>query len=1322
MENGVHELKSKVVEFDTDVNGLFLSANDGVETEPATKEVEDENGGVNDDNDDDAVEARETRIVSEKLPVEAVVSLKVIDEVSTSDSTTMDQPVVTDDNKSNENTDLEEPEVKLLNSVEVIEERNTSDSATSNKPGELEANATVNDGESTSDKGACDELNDTETDASAVGEKDEVKSESVSDEQKIHTDVSKDEANELENNGRNEDENVSNAGILEDVNEVNKKPVTLVLETSENGVSNHVDLEQTVIREDDVNGDVIERDMPVTERKDGDCYKPKEKLETSSNSSLNMQNGSTVEHIQDDKKVEEESTSTIDEPDSHVEITVSPEAEKSELKNHETKQDITSVKKESDLRPVVGVSLPTPTSVTPKHDSKPNQSPVPNSKPPRAATPAPTESRPVIGVSLPTPKSATPKHDSEPNQSPVPNSKPPRAATLAPTESKPVIGVSLPTPKSATPKHDSKPNQSQVPNSKPPPASTPAPTDSRPVIGVSLPTPKTATPKHDSKPNQYQVPNSKLPPVSTPAMTDSRPVIGVSLPTPKSATPKHDPTPNQSTVPNSKPPLAATPTPPAPSASTRPTGLGSAAPLPEPAHRVVRSQPNGNTSPPNQVIEEPTNGEADENDETREKLQMIRVKFLRLARRLGQTTHNVAVAQVLYRLGLAEQLRGSNGGRVGAFSFERASAMAEQLEAAGQDPLEFSCIIMVLGKTGVGKSATINSIFDEVKFGTDPFKHGTTKVQDVVGTVQGIKVRVIDTPGLHSSWADQRKNEKILHSVKRFIQKSPPDIVLYLDRLDMQSRDSGDMHLLKSITDVFGQSIWFNAIVVLTHAASAPPDGPNGAPTAYDMFVTQRSHVVQQAIRQAAGDMRLMNPVSLVENHSACRTNPAGQRVLPNAQVWKPHLLLLSFASKILVEANMLLKLQDSPPGKPFAARTRQPPLPYILSNLLQSRPQLKLPQDQFGDDDDDDVGDDASDDSDDDAPSEYDELPPFKRLTRSQLSKLSKAQKKAYYDELEYREKLFMKKQLKDEMKRRKLMKKMAAINVDSNDDVEDESSGAATVPVAVQDMTLPVSFDADNPTHRYRALDSANQWLTRPVLDPHGWDHDVGYEGINVEHLLALRDKIPISFTGQITKDKKDANLQLEVSSALKHGKSKSNSTTVAFDMQTVGKEMSYTLRSDTRFINYRKNKASVGLSGTYFGDALTGGVKFEDKLTISKRGQIVVAGGAVIGRGDVAYGGSLEATLRDKVYPLGRFLSTIGLSVMDWHGDLALGWNAQSQIPIGRSINLIGRVNLNNKGSGQVSVRLNSSEQLQLALAALVPVFCKLLGYYQDQYSAY
>ncbi|KAI4342116.1 hypothetical protein MLD38_026773 [Melastoma candidum] len=749
-----------------------------------------------------------------------------------------------------------------------------------------------------------------------------------------------------------------------------------------------------------------------------------------------------------------------------------------------------------------------------------------------------------------------------------------------------------------------------------------------------------------------------------------------------------------------------------------PAGLGRVAPLLEPAPRAPQ-QPrvNGAASQlPVQQVDESANGEVEEADETREKLQMIRVKFLRLARRLGQTPHNVVVAQVLYRLGLAEQLRGRNGGRVGAFSFDRASAMAEQLEASGQEPLHFSCTIMVLGKTGVGKSATINSIFDEVMFSTDAFDTGTKRVQDVAGTVEGIRLRVIDTPGLLPSVTDQRQNEKILHSIKRFIKKTPPDIVLYLDRLDMQSRDLSDMPLLRTITDVFGPSIWFNAIVVLTHAASAPPDGPNGTASSYDMFVTQRSHVVQQAIRQAAGDMRLMNPVSLVENHFACRTNRRGQRVLPNGQVWKPHLLLLSFASKILAEANALLKLQDGPPGKPFTTRARSPPLPFLLSSLLQPRPQVKLPEEQF--DDEDGLDDDLDMLSESEDESEYDELPPFRRLTKAQLSKLTKAQKKAYFDELAYREKLFMKKQLKEERRRRRMMKKMTVEAKDQPaENVEEESSSAASVPVPMPDLALPASFDSDNPTHRYRYLDNSNQWLIRPVLDTHGWDHDVGYEGINLERLFVIKEKMPVSFSGQVTKDKKDANIQMEVAGSVKHGTGKS--TSLGFDMQSVGKEMAYTLRSETRFSSFKKNKmmAGLGLSATFLNDVLSAGLKLEDKLVLNKWLKLVMTGGAITARGDVAYGGSFDATLRDSDDPLGRSLFTLGLSVMDWHGDLAIGSNIQCQLPIGRNTNLTTRANLNNRGAGQVSIRVSSSEQLQIALLGIIPLIRKVLEYRQQ-----
>ena len=567
-----------------------------------------------------------------------------------------------------------------------------------------------------------------------------------------------------------------------------------------------------------------------------------------------------------------------------------------------------------------------------------------------------------------------------------------------------------------------------------------------------------------------------------------------------------------------------------PSLLARPAGLGSSTSLLQPPARPVQQvRANGPVAVDRDARQdtESAGDDEDENDEIREKLQTIRVKFLRLANRFGQTPHNMVVSQVLYRLGLAEQIR--RNGR-GVFSYDRAQDMAERLEAASE-PLDLSCTILVLGKTGVGKSATINSIFDDVQLETDAFESSTRKVQEVVGMVEGIKVKVIDTPGLSSSSSDQHYNQKVLNSVKKLVSKSPPDIVLYLDRLDMQSRDYGDVPLLQTISKVFGASVWFNAIVVLTHAASAPPDGPNGIPLSYEMFVTQRSHVVQQAIRQAASDVRLMNPVALVENHPACRTNRAGQRVLPNGQIWKPQLLLLCFASKVLAEANSFLKLQDSPAGKPSSSRI--PPLPFLLSSLLQSRAPPKLPEEQF---DDDDIEDDLVDGYGSDDGSDYDDLPPFKRLTKAQLSKLNHAQRKAYLEELDYREKLFYKKQLKEERMRRKIMKKMAAEARDraddfSNSNVEDDGSTPTNVAVPMPDMVLPSTFDSDYPSHRYRFLDTPSEWLVRPVLETQGWDHDVGYEGLNVERLFAVKGKVPFSVSGQLTKDKKDSSLQMEV-----------------------------------------------------------------------------------------------------------------------------------------------------------------------------------------------
>lgn len=271
--------------------------------------------------------------------------------------------------------------------------------------------------------------------------------------------------------------------------------------------------------------------------------------------------------------------------------------------------------------------------------------------------------------------------------------------------------------------------------------------------------------------------------------------------------------------------------------------------------------------------------------------------------------------------------------------------------------------------------------------------------------------------------------------------------------------------------------------------------------------------------------------------------------------------------------------------------------------------------------------------------------------------------------------------------------------------EDGDQDNGGPAAVPVPLPDMVLPPSFDCDNPAYRYRFLEPTSQFLARPVLDTHGWDHDCGYDGVNLEQSLAILGQFPAAVSVQVTKDKKEFNIHLDSSAAAKHGEN--GSSMAGFDIQNIGKQLAYILRGETKFKILKKNKTAAGFSVTFLGENVATGFKVEDQFTLGKR--LVLAGstGTVRCQGDAAYGANLEVRLREADFPIGQDQSTLGLSLVKWRGDLALGANLQSQFSIGRSSKMAVRVGLNNKLSGQITVKTSSSEQLQIALVGIIPV---------------
>ncbi len=73
-------------------------------------------------------------------------------------------------------------------------------------------------------------------------------------------------------------------------------------------------------------------------------------------------------------------------------------------------------------------------------------------------------------------------------------------------------------------------------------------------------------------------------------------------------------------------------------------------------------------------------------------------------------------------------------------------------------------------------------------------------------------------------------------------------MVFYVDRMDVVRRQSADLHTLQMVTEALGSSLWFNSILVLTHAGEPVPEGPQGE-MGYDTWVQRRSNALQQSVR-----------------------------------------------------------------------------------------------------------------------------------------------------------------------------------------------------------------------------------------------------------------------------------------------------------------------------------------------------------------------------------------------------------------------------------------------------------------------------------------
>ena len=152
--------------------------------------------------------------------------------------------------------------------------------------------------------------------------------------------------------------------------------------------------------------------------------------------------------------------------------------------------------------------------------------------------------------------------------------------------------------------------------------------------------------------------------------------------------------------------------------------------------------------------------------------------------------------------------------------------------------------ILLVGRTGTGKSSTINSLLGREVAAVGNLIPVTEKIQYFDCPINDAVIRLYDTPGLCDS-ADMSNDDEYIKAIKEALPSI--DLVLFVTPLNETRVSKDERVALRSLSAAIGKHLWENMIVIFTFACSSLPgnsqyvDFVDIRVSAFKSFVTELS-------------------------------------------------------------------------------------------------------------------------------------------------------------------------------------------------------------------------------------------------------------------------------------------------------------------------------------------------------------------------------------------------------------------------------------------------------------------------------------------------